>query len=203
MKILSAEFVTSAASHFQLPRHQRPEIAVAGRSNVGKSSLINCLLGRRGLARVSGVPGRTQLLNVFLVNQAFYLVDLPGYGYAKVPDTVRQAWGPMVEEFLTSARDLRAVILLLDARRGVTEGDLRMKRFLDDVSLCCVPVLTKIDKLRRTARDALVRDVAGALGLSDPREVITFSARSAEGREAVLAAIAARVKGDRARRVPR
>jgi GTP-binding protein len=165
--------------------------------------MINCLLGRRGLARVSRTPGRTRLLNVFLVNQAFYLVDLPGYGYAKVPETVRQAWGPMVEEYLTSASDLRAVILLLDARRGVTENDLRMKRFLDDVSLCCLPVLTKIDKLRRSARDALVRDVAGALGLSDPREVITFSAKSAEGREDLLAAIGARVKGDRARRVPR
>ena len=203
MKILSAEFLTSATSLVQLPRQRRPEIAVAGRSNVGKSSLINCLLRRHGLARVSAVPGRTQLLNFFLVNQEFYLVDLPGYGYAKVPASVRQAWGPMVEAYLSAARDLRGVILLLDARQGVTEKDLAMKGFLDDLSLNCLPVLTKIDKLRRTARDAQIRDAADTLGLGDPREIITFSAKSGEGREDLLAAVAARVKGGHARRVPR
>jgi GTP-binding protein len=203
MKIVSAEFITSAASLAQVSRERRPEIAVTGRSNVGKSSLINCLLRRRGLARASKAPGRTQLLNFFLVNQEFYLVDLPGYGYAKVPDSVRRAWGPMVEEYLAAARDLRGVILLLDARQGVTEKDLQMKGFLDDLSLDCLLVLTKIDKLRRTARDAQIRDAAGTLGLGDPRQIIAFSAKSAEGREELLAAIAARVKGDRARRVPR
>jgi GTP-binding protein len=109
----------------------------------------------------------------------------------------------MVEEYLAAARDLRGVILLLDARQGVTEKDLQMKGFLDDLSLDCLLVLTKIDKLRRTARDAQIRDAAGTLGLGDPRQIIAFSAKSAEGREELLAAIAARVKGDRARRVPR
>jgi len=203
MKIVSAEFITSAASLAQVSRERRPEIAVTGRSNVGKSSLINCLLRRRGLARASKAPGRTQLLNFFLVNQDFYLVDLPGYGYAKVPDAVRRAWGPMVEEYLALARDLRAVVLLLDARQGVTEKDLQMKGFLDDLSLDCLPVLTKIDKLRRTARDAQIRDAAVTLGVGDPRQIIAFSAKSGEGREELLAAIAARVKGDRVRRVPR
>ena len=203
MKIVSAEFITSAVSLAQVSRERRPEIAVTGRSNVGKSSLINCLLRRRGLARASKAPGRTQLLNFFLVNQDFYLVDLPGYGYAKVPDAVRRAWGPMVEEYLALARDLRAVVLLLDARQGVTEKDLQMKGFLDDLSLDCLPVLTKIDKLRRTARDAQIRDAAVTLGVGDPRQIIAFSAKSGEGREELLAAIAARVKGDRVRRVPR
>ncbi len=203
MKILSAEFVTSVASLAQLPRERRPEIAVAGRSNVGKSSLINCLLRRRGLARVSAVPGRTQLLNFFLVNQAFYLVDLPGYGYAKVPEAVRQAWGPLVEGYLEAGRDLRAVILLLDARQGVTEKDLRMKQLLDARSLDCLPVLTKIDKLRKTARHAQFCDADDALGLSDPNVIIPFSAKSEEGREELLAAIAARVKGDRGSRLLR
>jgi len=203
MKILSAEFVTSASSLAQLPRWRRPEIAITGRSNVGKSSLINSLLRRRGLARVSAVPGRTQLLNFFLVNQEFYLVDLPGYGYAKVPEVVRRTWGPLVEGYLEAGRDLRAVILLLDARQGVTEKDLLMKGFLDDLSLNCLPVLTKIDKLRRTARRAQFLDAADALGLGDPTGIIPFSAKSEEGREELLAAIATRVKGDRGRRVPR
>ena len=198
MKILSAEFVTSVASLGQLPRDRRPEIAAAGRSNVGKSSLINCLLRHRGLARVSAVPGRTQLLNFFLVNQAFYLVDLPGYGYAKVPEAVRRDWGPLVEGYLEAGRDLRGVILLLDARQGVTEKDLQMKQLLDELSLDCLPVLTKIDKLPRSSRHARIRAVADALGLDDPRAIIPFSAKSDEGRQELLGAIAARVKGDHA-----
>lgn len=203
MKILSAEFLTSVASLAQLPRQRRPEIAAAGRSNVGKSSLINCLLRRRGLARVSGVPGRTQLLNFFLVNEGFYLVDLPGYGYAKVPDAIRRAWGPLVEGYLAAGRDIRAVILLLDARQGVTEKDRQMKQFLDDLSLDCLPILTKIDKLRWNARQSQIRDAAQALGLPYPRGIIPFSARSEEGREELLAAIGACVRGDRAGPVPR
>lgn len=189
VKILSAEFATSVSSLAQLPRDQRPEIAVAGRSNVGKSSLINGLLRRRGLARVSAMPGRTQLLNFFLVNQDFYLVDLPGYGYAKAPDSIRRAWGPLVEGYLAAGRDLRAVIVLLDARQGVTEKDLQMKRLLDNLSLDWIPVLTKIDKLRRTARQAHIRGAAHALDLSDPRMIIPFSAKSEEGREPLLAII--------------
>ncbi|MDE2320434.1 MAG: YihA family ribosome biogenesis GTP-binding protein [candidate division NC10 bacterium] len=189
MKILSAEFITSVASLAQLPHEQRAEIAVVGRSNVGKSSLINCLLRRRGLARVSAVPGRTQLLNFFLVNQDFYLVDLPGYGYAKAPDSIRRAWGPLVEGYLAASRNLRVVVVLLDARQGVTERDLQMKRLLDELSLDWVPVLTKIDKLRRTGRHAQICDVTQALGVSDPRVIIPFSAKSEEGRESLLAII--------------
>ena len=203
MKILSADFVTSVASVARLPRERRPEIAVAGRSNVGKSSLLNCLLRRRGLARVSGTPGRTQLLNFFLVNQEFYVVDLPGYGYAKVPEAIRRSWGPLVEGYLQAGRDLRAVILLIDARQGATEKDLRMKALLDDLSLECVPVLTKIDKLGMADRRRQGAEVAGALGLTDPRAIIHFSARSGEGRESLLAAIAARVKEGRRERVLR
>ena len=203
MKIVSAEFVTSVASIAQLPRQRRPEIAVAGRSNVGKSSLINCLLRRQGLARESKTPGRTQLLNFFVVNEGFYLVDLPGYGYAKVPDAIRRTWGPLVEGYLAAGRDLRTVILLLDARQGATEKDHQMKRFLDDLSLHCLPVLTKVDKLPRTARRARLGDAAEAMGLSDPEAIIPFSAKSGEGREALLAAIGACLQGDHARPVPR
>src|SRR5574337_95347 len=189
MNIRSVEFVKSASSLAQLPREQRAEIAVVGRSNVGKSSLINCLLRRRGLARVSATPGRTQLLNYFLVNQDFYLVDLPGYGYAKAPESIRRAWGPLVEGYLAARRDLRAVIVLLDARQGVTERDQHMTRLLGDLSIEWIPVLTKIDKLRRNARDMQIRSVAHALGVSDVRALIPFSAKSEEGRDRLLAAI--------------
>lgn len=189
MKILSAEFVTSVSLLAQLPREPRAEIAVVGRSNVGKSSLINCLLRRRGLARVSATPGRTQLLNYFLVNQDFYLVDLPGYGYARAPESIRRTWGPLVEGYLAARRNLRVVVVLLDARQGVTERDLQMKQLLDNLSIDWVPVLTKIDKLRRTARQAQICGVAHALGVSDPRSIIPFSAKSEEGRESLLAVI--------------
>lgn len=189
VNIFAAEFVTSVSSLAQLPRERRAEIAVVGRSNVGKSSLINCLLRRRGLARVSAMPGRTQLLNFFLVNQDFYLVDLPGYGYAKAPESIRRAWGPLVEGYLAASRDLRAVVVLLDARQGVTERDLQMKRLLDRLSYDWIPVLTKIDKLRRTARHAQICAVAHALGVGDPRAIIPFSAKSEEGRESLLAII--------------
>jgi len=190
MKILSVEFVKSVSSLAQLPREQRAEIAVVGRSNVGKSSLINCLLRRRGLARVSATPGRTQCLNYFLVNQDFYLVDLPGYGYARAPESVRQAWGPLVEGYLSARRELRAVIVLLDARQGATERDQLMARLLGELAIEWIPVLTKIDKLRRNARDVQIRSVAQALDVSDARAIIPFSARSEEGRDRVLAAVA-------------
>lgn len=189
MNVATAEFKVSVSSLAQLPGEQRAEIAVVGRSNVGKSSLINCLLRRRGLARVSAVPGRTQLLNFFLVNRDFYLVDLPGYGYAKAPESIRRTWGPLVEGYLAARRNLRVVVVLLDARQGVTERDLQMTRLLDDLSVDWVPVLTKIDKLRRTARQAQICGVAHALGVSDPRSIIPFSAKSEEGRESLLAVI--------------
>lgn len=161
---------------------------MVGRSNVGKSSLINCLLRRRGLARVSAVPGRTQLLNFFLINRDFYLVDLPGYGYAKAPDAIRRTWGPLIEGYLAARRSLRAVVVLLDARQGVTERDLQMRRLLDELSLEWIPVLTKIDKLRRSARGAQIAAAAQALGVVDAR-IIPFSARSEEGRDALLAVL--------------
>ncbi|MBZ0168519.1 MAG: ribosome biogenesis GTP-binding protein YihA/YsxC [Kofleriaceae bacterium] len=179
----------SVSSLVQLPREQRAEIAVVGRSNVGKSSLINCLLRRRGLARVSATPGRTQLLNYFLINQDFYLVDLPGYGYAKAPDAIRQAWGPLVEGYLAARRDLRAVMVLFDARQGVTDRDQLMTRLLGELSIKWIPVLTKIDKLRRNARHPQICSVAQALGVRDARAIIPFSAKSEEGRDRLLAAI--------------
>ena len=122
MHIKSAEFVTSAVKPDQYPPESLPEIAFAGRSNVGKSSLINTLINRRRLVKTSSRPGRTQLLNFFIINDAFHMVDLPGYGYAKVPESVRRQWGPMIERYLTDRQTLRAVVLIVDTRRTPREA---------------------------------------------------------------------------------
>ncbi len=134
MKILSAEFVLSAKEPAHYPPAVLPEIAFAGRSNVGKSSLINTLLNRKGLARTSNTPGRTQEINFFRVNDRFAFIDLPGYGYAKVPESIRKQWGPMVETYLRERDTLRLVVLILDVRRDPSEEDLQLIDWLPMLS---------------------------------------------------------------------
>lgn len=152
MNIKTVEFVKSAAEFTQAPFDGRPHLAVAGRSNVGKSTLINYLLGRRSLARTSGKPGHTRLLNFFLVNDAFYLVDLPGYGYASVDRQTKGQWGPMVHNYLESHEDIRALLLLMDLRRDAGPEEVKLMSWLGDAGLPFFPVLTKIDKLKPQAR---------------------------------------------------
>jgi GTP-binding protein len=147
MKIKSANFIKSATDTEHYPRDGRIEIAFMGRSNVGKSSLINSLLGVRGLARTSSTPGRTQLINFFLINNAFYFVDLPGYGYARVPTDVKKQWGPMVEKYLATRPNLVLSILITDSRHGPTELDLQMKEWLEARGKPYIIVATKADKL--------------------------------------------------------
>ncbi|HAK60681.1 MAG TPA: YihA family ribosome biogenesis GTP-binding protein, partial [Nitrospiraceae bacterium] len=134
MKILSAEFITSAASAKQFPSDARQQIAFAGRSNVGKSSLINSLLHRRNLVKTSATPGKTQMINFFMINDQFYFVDLPGYGYARAPKRVVDAWAPLIERYLKDAPQVRAVVVLLDARRVPDERDLRLLEWLNHYS---------------------------------------------------------------------
>ncbi len=157
MKIKTVEFIKSAAEFSQAPFDGRPHLAVAGRSNVGKSTLINYLLGRRSLARTSGKPGHTRLLNFFLVNDAFYLVDLPGYGYAAVDRKTKGEWGPMVHNYLENHEDLRALLLLMDLRRDAGPEEVRLMGWLGDAGLPFFPVLTKIDKLKPQARAKRIR----------------------------------------------
>ena len=153
MIIHSAVFDKSATRPSNYPPAELPEVAFAGRSNVGKSSLINVLVNRRGLVRTSSTPGRTQLLNFFTINGAFSLVDLPGYGFAKVPLAVKKDWGPMVRTFLESRTSLRAVIVLFDIRRVPREEDLQLLDWLEEFAIPTIPVITKADKVSRNQRD--------------------------------------------------
>ncbi len=165
-----------------------PEVAFAGRSNVGKSSLLNLLLRRRKFARVSNTPGRTREINFFRVNDAFTLVDLPGYGYARISKERREAWKPLIEGYLRQASQLRGVVLLLDVRRDPTDDDRVMLDFLADVGVPTLVAVTKMDKLARQAGAQRVVQLSAALDL-DPDQIIPVSAHTGEGRTALAQAI--------------
>ena len=182
---LKATFVGSFSKLEQLPRDRRPQIAVAGRSNVGKSSLLNKLVGEKKLAKVSGTPGRTRALNFFLVHERFYLVDLPGYGYAKVSKSLRAQWGRLIEDYLTSGRDLVGLVLLLDCRRNPTDEDWQLIEWLASRQLPAVVALTKSDKLNRDQINRKVRALEAEVGLA----VIPFSTVSGLGRRELAGAI--------------
>ncbi|MCL5807402.1 MAG: ribosome biogenesis GTP-binding protein YihA/YsxC [Deltaproteobacteria bacterium] len=183
MKVLSAEFVLSAKSPAHYPPAVLPEIAFAGRSNVGKSSLINTLLKRKGLARTSNTPGRTQEINFFTVNRRLAFIDLPGYGYAKVPEAIRQQWGPMIETYLSERETLRLVILILDIRRDPTEQDRQLIGWLEFYRLPFLIALTKIDKVSRSELGRRQRRIGEDLGLSPAAPLISFSAKTGVGKD--------------------
>lgn len=192
MRIRSAEFIRSAADRGGWPAADLPEVAFAGRSNVGKSSLINFLTNRKRLAKTSATPGKTRLVNFFRVDGSFLLVDLPGYGYARVPLAEKARWRPMIETYLRHRETLQGVVVLIDARRGAGEMDLRLLEWLGAVNAPACLVLTKADKLkaheRRKAADALVRTMAAGGGLygrwSGP---VLCSAHGGLGKKEILA----------------
>ncbi|HMG35383.1 MAG TPA: ribosome biogenesis GTP-binding protein YihA/YsxC [Blastocatellia bacterium] len=194
MKTNSAKFVKSATSPEQYPRDDRPEVAFIGRSNVGKSSLINSLLGTRGLARTSSTPGRTQLINFFLINDAFYLVDLPGYGYARVPSAVKREWGPMVEKYLASRPNLVLSVVITDSRHRPTELDLQMIDWLRAKNKPFVIAATKADKLSSNELKASLIRAAEASGRN---EIVAYSAVTRRGVDRIWNEINARVAGYR------
>jgi GTP-binding protein len=197
MIIKSADFITSAVKPDQYPPAEGPEIAFAGRSNVGKSSLINCLVNRKRLVKTSSTPGRTQLINFFSINAAFNLVDLPGYGYARVPEKVRRQWGPMVERYLSSRTTLKGVVLLMDIRRRPGEEEGNLLSWLFDRQIPCLPVLTKADKLSKTKQRKQALSIAAHLGIP-AEDMILFSAKTRLGKDKIWAAIEERVRPDTA-----
>jgi GTP-binding protein len=188
MIIKSTEFVTSATKPSQYPTAFMPEIAFAGRSNVGKSSLINRLINRKHLVKTSATPGRTRLVNFFVVNRAIAFVDLPGYGYAKVPLAVKKTWGPMIETYLTTRETLKGVVLIMDIRRIPKQEEKTFIGWLNHYGIPGILVLTKTDKLSKSEQSKQRLSVANVLSVAKD-DLILFSAKSRQGRDEIWDAI--------------
>lgn len=199
MKILTAEFIKSCTAPEQFPQDRLPEVAFVGRSNVGKSSLINSLLSRKALAKVSRTPGKTQALNWFRVATGdpilspFYVVDLPGYGYAKVAKAVRMRWQPMIDAYLKGNASRRSVVLLVEGR-GVEESDLITVQWLRTFGRSPIVVATKVDKLRQRERQALESRLRETLGLPDQAPVVSYSSVTHEGRDVLWGVLRERLR---------
>ena len=185
MEVRKAEFITSLADYGPFEGKGLPQIAVAGKSNVGKSTLINTLCRRSKLARTSSTPGKTRLINIFLLNDSFHLVDLPGYGFAKVDKREKQRWGKMMQDYFTAAEELRHVFCLVDIRHDPTEDDKTMNRFLRETGIPFTVIATKADKISRGARSRYLAPICRAL-LVQPWEIICFSGEDGTGREELL-----------------
>lgn len=185
LSVMSAEFVKSAVSPEQYPPEGPAEVAFAGRSNVGKSSLINCLVQRKKLVRTSRTPGQTQMINFFLIDQVCHFVDLPGYGFARVPESVRARWRPMVEAYLTRRSTLRGVVQIMDLRHPPTPDDLNLWHWLQDRRIPAIPVMTKADKIKRSQWSKLIQAAALSLGIST-EALILFSSLTNLGRPILL-----------------
>lgn len=178
IKLRKVEFVTSATKPKQYPLPYLREVAFSGRSNVGKSSLINAMVQRKNLVKVSGTPGRTQLINFFNVNDELSVVDLPGYGYAKVPHDLKRTWGSMLDTYLQKRETLCAVVVLMDLRRGIEEDDLQLIQALPYFSVQPILVFTKSDKYKRNAREQRRRELAKEFGFVPEDLVLTSSSKN-------------------------
>jgi ribosome biogenesis GTP-binding protein YsxC/EngB len=185
MKIEKAEYVISAVSGAQYPSGNLPEIALAGRSNVGKSSLINRLVNRKDLARTSSKPGKTRTLNFYLINEQFFFVDVPGYGFARVSMAEREKWGTMIESYLLGRPQLKGVLLIVDLRHPPTEDDRMMYDFLRHYAIPAVVVATKADKISRGRWQNHLKTVKDQLKVDPKDPVILFSAETGVGTEEV------------------
>lgn len=192
LRVGRVEFVGAIGAPGQGIPTPLPQIAVAGRSNVGKSSLLNRLVGRKRLARTSKRPGKTTEINFFEVDERFALADLPGYGFARVPAEVRRKWGPLIESYLGRSPGLLGIVLLLDARRGPTEDDAQMIDYLSRLGLPTLFVLTKIDKLKRSERRSAIAGAREALGAAED-QLLATSAVTGEGIDTLGASVAALV----------
>jgi GTP-binding protein len=200
LKILSAEFIRSCAGPEQFLKSELPEVAFIGRSNVGKSSLINSLLQRTGLAKVSRTPGKTRLVNLFRITSddpglsRFVVVDLPGYGYAKVSKSLRAQWAPLIEQYLDGSEQMRAVVVLLVESRVLSEQDRETIAWLLSVGRPPIVVATKVDKLKMSERVGALQRLQEGLGLVEGGEVIPYSSVTGEGRERLWAVLKERIR---------
>lgn len=186
MLIKQSEFITSAVKPNQYPTDNRPEIAFVGRSNVGKSSIINSLTNRRSLAKVSSTPGKTRLVNFFLINNKFYLVDLPGYGYAKVSKVEKESWGKIIENYLLNRPVLKKVVLLVDSRHKPSDDDILMYNWIKHYNYNTVIIATKKDKLKKSEIAKNEKIIKETLGLKSEEKILFYSSLTKEGREEIL-----------------
>lgn len=185
MEIKTASFVTSMSDYLEKPPITLPQLAVVGKSNVGKSSLINALCNRRKLCKTSSTPGKTRLINVFLLNDSFHLVDLPGYGFAKVDKAEKLRWGAMMDGYFQRSTLLFHVLHLVDIRHEPTQDDITMNRYFRDMNIPFTVVATKADKISRGARMKQIAPICRAM-LAQPWEVMPFSSENGLGRDALL-----------------
>lgn len=186
IKINSAEFITSAVRKNQYPETGHPEVAFVGRSNVGKSTLINAITNRRKLAKVSNTPGRTRLVNFFLINEEAMLVDLPGYGYAKISKTEKAAWGKIIEDYINGSPNLKRFVFLLDSRHKPTEDDIAMMDYFRYYGKDVVVIGTKLDKLKRNDIRKNEKLIIETLGLTESDQLMLYSSTSKENLHAVI-----------------
>ncbi|ALX48224.1 ribosome biogenesis GTP-binding protein YihA/YsxC [Lentibacillus amyloliquefaciens] len=189
MKVTNAEIVISAVSQKQYPSDRLPEIALAGRSNVGKSSFINNLIQRKNLARTSSKPGKTQTLNFYKINDMFYFVDVPGYGYAKVSKKEREKWGRMMEEYFAVRDTLKACVMITDIRHEPTSDDVMMYDFLKHYELPIIVIATKLDKVSKGKRSKHIKQAYQVLNIESGDVLIPFSAETGEGKDDAWQAI--------------
>lgn len=183
MKINEAKIVISAASQKQYPKSDQPEIALAGRSNVGKSSFINRLIQRKNLARTSSKPGKTQTLNFYQLNDSFYFVDVPGYGYAKVSKTEREKWGVMMNEYFEQREQLRAVVLVTDLRHDPSKEDIQMYEYVKALGKPLIIIGTKMDKIPNSKLDRHIKQAKAHYVLDDHTHFVPFSAETGRGKD--------------------
>lgn len=189
MKITQAEIMTSAVNEKQYPKGTLPEIALAGRSNVGKSSFINRMIQRRHLVRTSSKPGKTQTLNFYKLNDAFVFVDVPGYGYAKTPKKEREKWGMMMETYFETRENLTVVVLITDMRHQPTQDDIQMYHYLKHYELPVVVIATKLDKVKKSQHASFLKRTEKALNLQPDDDLIPFSAETGAGKDRVWRAL--------------
>jgi len=189
MKIISAKFIKSATNPSQYPQGSLPEIAFVGKSNVGKSSLINILVSRKKLAKTSATPGRTQLINFFEINNRISLVDLPGYGYARVPHEIKKNWKPMVENYLYQRKNLKSVVVIFDIRRTPSRDEFSMIRWIEELGISVLIVLTKIDKVSKSSLTKQ-KKIFVSFFPEKKDDFIVFSAITRVGKEAIWKKVA-------------